>query len=173
MNEICLPSAGTDESLHEALAQGLQRLASLRGVWVAPQLQPVRLLEQTRRLTEPAAVREALSHFTARSGSHGWLETPQALRPLGNGQTISDEGMPLHAEVVCGTDGLLLRWADGAWLLTLHHEGHPEGVACWAQDVERMARLPGIATWRYRVYLRVSADGALEPFAARLAGGDA
>lgn len=160
------------DDLAIAFADGLQRLAGMRGAWTAPALTQVRLHEQTQRLEDPDAVRLALERFAAQPGCCGWIETPQVLRAVGAGHAVPAAGTPLHAELACGDASLQLRWADGAWLLTLLDEGHADGLACWAQDVERLANLPGVTRWQYRVFLRADGEGSLQPFAARLAGAE-
>lgn len=158
--------------LRAGFTEGLTRLGDLGGAWIAPPLAPVTLFEHTQRLEEVGAVREALVRFAARPGCRGWLETPQAVLALRDGQALPGNGTPMHAELACGAEGLQLRCVDGAWLITRQHEGHPDGHACWVMDVERLANLSGIERWRYRVYLQATPDGTLRPFAARLAGAD-
>lgn len=171
MNHV--PSTSLPEALAAEevarFAEGLRDLAGLGGAWVAPSLEPVTLFEQSERLNEPQAARDLLARFAAQPGAFGWIETPQTLRPAGENRALPD-GIPLNAELACGRTSLQLRWADGAWVVTHQHEGAAHGLACWAQDVERLASLPGTVRWCYRLYLQASGDGTLQPVGARLAG---
>jgi hypothetical protein len=162
-----------DDPTDAAFAEGLRGLADLAGAWTPPRLLPVMLREHTERLSDAAAVRDALTGFAMQPGCVGWLETPQELHAVGPQAAPPAGGTLLHAELACGQVSLQLRWADGAWLLTHQHENHPQGQACWAFDVERVAALPGVARWHYRVYLHADADGVLRTGGARLCAADA
>lgn len=157
-----------------AVNEILQRLDRLDGAWIAPSLVPTSLAEHSSRLTAASAVRDALKTFAARASCQGWIETPQALALVGgHGSLVDIPGVPLHAELACGPESLQLRWCDGVWLLTNQREGPAaDAEPCFATAVQRLACVPEVACWHYRVFLRAGPDGTLSPFTSRLTEAD-